>query len=198
MWELLEEAAIATIAELAMTRVDRIDTSLPKMGAAWSLSGMIAIEAQLGDRYPTCADELTPEMRAGLEASRGLYNAEARARIERRRIELNEAMARIFDPADGVDFVITATNPDVAFDADGPLPGVFGGIDAGARNNGRLTFPANLHGNPAISIPSGTLDGLPIALQVVGRHHSEPLLLDIALSVERSRPWALVAPGAPQ
>ncbi|MEO7371308.1 MAG: amidase, partial [Ilumatobacteraceae bacterium] len=198
MWELLDEAAVGLIDGLGMSRVDAIDTKLPNMGAAWSISGMIAVEAQLGELWPTCAEQLTPEMRYGLESTKGLYNADARAKIERRRIELNEAMARIFDPVEGVDFVMTASNPDVAFDADGPLPSVFGGVEAGAKNNGRLTFPANLHGNPAISIPAGTLDGLPIGLQVVGRHHSEALLLDLALSVERSRPWPLVAPGSPR
>jgi aspartyl-tRNA(Asn)/glutamyl-tRNA(Gln) amidotransferase subunit A len=198
MWELLEEAADAVITDTGLKRIDDIDTKLPGMGAAWSISGMIAIEARLGDLYPACADQLTPEMRYALESSRGLYNSDARAKIERRRVELNEAMARIFDPVDGVDFVITASNPDIAFDADGPLPDTFGGIDAGAKNNGRLTFPANLYGNPAISIPAGLLDGLPIGLQVVGRHFSEELLLDLALSVERSRPWPLVAPGSPR
>jgi aspartyl-tRNA(Asn)/glutamyl-tRNA(Gln) amidotransferase subunit A len=198
MWELLEEAATALINDNGMSRIDGIDTKLPNMGAAWSISGMIAIEAQLGDLYPACANELTVEMRRGLEATRGLYNSEARAKIERRRIDVNEAMARIFDPVDGVDFVVTASNPDVAFDADGPLPSVFGGIEADAKINGRLTFPANLHGNPAISIPAGTLDGLPIGLQVVGRHFSEELLLDLALSVERARPWPLVAPSSPR
>ena len=64
-------------------------------------------------------------------------------------------------------------------------------------NNGRLTFPANLYGCPAISIPAGELDGLPIGLQVVGRHFTEPLLLDLALAMERTRPWPLVAPGSP-
>ena len=84
------------------------------------------------------------------------YGAEARIKLERRRMELNEAMARLFDvAAGGVDFVITASNPDVAFAAEGPLPDTFGGIEAGAKINGRLTFPANLHGNPAISIPAG-------------------------------------------
>ena len=197
MWEMLEASAAQLVSDLGMQRVEHIDTNLPRMGAAWALSGNLNIEAQLGDAWPACAGDLTPEIRFGMQQAVGKYDSAARAKIERRRTEVNEAMARIFDPVDGVDFVITATNPDIAFNADGPLPGVFGGIDAGAGNNGRLTFPANLHGNPAISIPAGTLDGLPIALQVVGRHFTEQLLLDIALTVERNRPWPLVSPSAP-
>ena len=110
-------------------------------------------------------------------------------------MELNERMAAIFDPVDGVDFVITASNPDVAFDAEGRCPDVFGGVHGGAGNNGRLTFPANLHGNPAVSIPAGfvrpTMGRLPVGLQVVGRHFDEQRLLDLSLAMERSRPWPL-------
>ena len=197
MWELLEAAGAELVTETGMQRIDGVDTALPRMGAAWSLSGNLGIEAQLKEHWPQCADDLTPEIRFGMEVAVGKYDSDARAKIERRRTELNEAMARIFDPTDGVDFVITASNPDVAFDADGPLPGVFGGIDAGPGNNGRLTFPANMHGNPAISIPAGTLDGLPVGLQVVGRHFTEELLLDLALTTERNHPWSLVAPGGP-
>jgi aspartyl-tRNA(Asn)/glutamyl-tRNA(Gln) amidotransferase subunit A len=32
-------------------------------------------------------------------------------------------------------------------------------------------------------------------MQVVGRHFTEPLLLELALIVERNRPWPLVAPA---
>ncbi|MGI9051988.1 MAG: amidase [Ilumatobacteraceae bacterium] len=196
MWEILEQAADALIDDASMRRVDGIDAGLPRMGAAWSISGMIAVAAELGDAWPACADDLTPEMRDGLTRTAGLYSAEARARIEQRRMEVNEAMARIFDPVDGVDLVITASNPDIAFAADGPLPSEFGGLTAGAGNNGRLTFPANLHGNPAISIPAGEVDGLPVGLQVIGRHFTEALLLELARLVEHNRPWPLTAGSA--
>ena len=197
MWEQLEAAGVQLVTDLGMERVTGFDTTLPRVGAAWALSGNLGIEAQHADAWPACADDLTSEIRFGMEQAVGKYDSTAHAKIERRRTELNEAMARVFDPVDGVDFVITASNPDIAFAADGPLPSVFGGVEAGPGNNGRLTFPANLHGNPAISIPAGTLDGLPIGLQLVGRHFSEQLLLDIALTVERNRPWPLVSPSAP-
>lgn len=196
MWEFLRSHIDEMVSRHAWTVVD-LDTTLPSMGAAWSISGMLPIHAQLGDLWPACADVLTPEIRFGLETAIDRYGPMARARIEERRTRVNERMAQIFDRSTGVDLVLTASNPDIAFEADGPLPGVFGGIEAGAANNGRLTFPANIHGNPAIAIPSGTIDGLPVSIQVIGRHFSEQLLLDIALDVERSRPWPMVAPNSP-
>jgi aspartyl-tRNA(Asn)/glutamyl-tRNA(Gln) amidotransferase subunit A len=184
------ESAEATISSLGLTRVE-VDASLPSMGMAWSLSGMIDIFAELGDRWPACADDLTPEIRYGMQWAEGKYTMQARIQMEARRRALNDAMAKLFSE---VDFVFTASNPDIAFGSNGPLPTVFGGKEVGGWNNGRLTAPSNLHGNPAIAIPIGNVRALPVSLQVLAPHFQEAALLDIARHLELTRPWALVAP----
>jgi aspartyl-tRNA(Asn)/glutamyl-tRNA(Gln) amidotransferase subunit A len=53
------------------------------------------------------------------------------------------------------------------------------------RNN----RPANLAGTPALSIPCGfTPSGLPVGLQLIGRHTGEQTLLRIAHAYERAHP----------
>jgi Asp-tRNA(Asn)/Glu-tRNA(Gln) amidotransferase A subunit family amidase len=171
-----------------------VPVKLPELGYEWALSGLSEVLALLGDRYPECEPDLTIEIGFGLKVATEIYNLEARARIENRRTAMNEALAEIFDQ---VDFVIAAANPDVAFAAEGPLPTTVGDQQVDLGNNGALTIPANVFGSPACSIPIGTSRGLPVGLQVMARHHEEPLLLDLALIAERERPWPLVASGSP-
>jgi amidase len=51
----------------------------------------------------------------------------------------------------------------------------------------------NVTGNPAASVPAGLgADGLPLAVQLVGRIGDEPTLLRLAAQLERTRPWPLL------
>jgi aspartyl-tRNA(Asn)/glutamyl-tRNA(Gln) amidotransferase subunit A len=60
---------------------------------------------------------------------------------------------------------------------------------------GALTMISNIYGNPAVSIPAGQVDGLPIGMQVLAPHHRDGLLFDVALAAERAMPWPRVAPS---
>jgi len=53
------------------------------------------------------------------------------------------------------------------------------------------TAPWNITGQPAASVPAGWTDeGLPLAVQIVGRPDDEQTLLSLAAQIERERPWA--------
>jgi len=171
-----------------------VPVALPGLGYEWALANLSQLLRELDGRYPDCKDDLTLEIAFGLHIATDQFNLQMMANTEIARTNANERMAEVFDE---VDFIICATNPDVAFAADTYLNQHVGGRQVGPENNGALTIPANIVGNPAVSVPIEQLDGLPVGMQIIGRHHEDQLLLDLAAIVERERPWPLVAPGSP-
>jgi Asp-tRNA(Asn)/Glu-tRNA(Gln) amidotransferase A subunit family amidase len=199
--QLVIETAEALIKEAGLRQVALV-VDLPSAGLEWAVANAVGLAGTLGDRYPECQDDLTPEMNLIMNIATHQFNLMGAGRNEVFRTAFNESMADLFEQTD---FIFCAANPDVAFDAAGPMPTKVGdvdlittvGFDRALGNNGALTIPANLTGNPAVSIPAGAVDGLPVGLQVIGRHHEDQLLLDLARIAERTRPWPLLAPGAP-
>jgi amidase len=56
-------------------------------------------------------------------------------------------------------------------------------------------IPWNHLGNPAMSIPAGFAeDGMPLAVQIIGRPGDEATLLSLAAQLEAERPWADARP----
>jgi aspartyl-tRNA(Asn)/glutamyl-tRNA(Gln) amidotransferase subunit A len=190
---LVAETGEAVARAAGLELVD-IPVTLAMLTVEWAMANQVALRNELGDRWPACQPDMTTEMAFGLKLAEQVWNLDFAARFERLRTEANESMAALFDE---VDFVISATNPDVAFPAEVALNLAVGGQAVGPENNGALTIPANIVGNPAISIPAGLVDGLPVGMQLMGRHHDDPFLLDLALVAERERPWPLVAPDSP-
>ncbi len=171
-----------------------VDVQMPVLTYEWAMSNLAQVRREVGDRWPEARDQLTLEMGFAIDLAEKVFNLDMAVACEIQRTECNEHMAHVFDE---VDFIICATNPDVAFPAEVTFNTRVGDQSVGPENNGALTIPANVVGNPAISIPAGTIDGLPVGIQVIGRHHEDALLLDLARVLERERPWPLVAPAAP-
>jgi aspartyl-tRNA(Asn)/glutamyl-tRNA(Gln) amidotransferase subunit A len=54
-----------------------------------------------------------------------------------------------------------------------------------------FTYPWNLTGQPAATVPSGfTREGVPVGLQIVGRRFDDATVLRAAAAFEEARPWA--------
>lgn len=230
--DLVERAAADLIAATGMERVD-MEVRPPNLAAQWAMGNVATLLADLGDRWPACAGELTDEMAIGMRLSESLYNLHVAAAAEAQRVQANEAMGAAFER---VDFIVAATNPGPAFPAEAAMStsdarlvewakssglgrGAFRTLMGAARaltaarpslpaglleqasrrmpelvNMGALTIISNIYGNPAVSLPAGLIDGLPVGIQILGRHHADELVFDAALAFERHRPWPLVAP----
>jgi len=132
--------------------------------------------------------------RTGLSVRPGLKalldnppTAQAMLEAGHRRRAAANAMARLMSR---YDLLLTPTVSCLPFaiDRDGP-----GTIDGRAVADDAWTpaeFPANLTGQPSASVPAGwSSSGLPVGLQITGRHLADATVLRVAATWEERFPW---------
>jgi aspartyl-tRNA(Asn)/glutamyl-tRNA(Gln) amidotransferase subunit A len=89
------------------------------------------------------------------------------------------------------DLLVTPTIAVPPFTAATEGPGEVAGRPVGRFGWTPFTYPFNLSGNPALTIPIGfTQAGLPVGLQIVGRRFDEATVLRAGAAYEAARPWA--------
>jgi amidase len=133
----------------------------------------------------TKLEKLTRQM-AG--AGQRLVSDKRRDKLQTKR---SATTARILALWDEIDVLLTPGLATTAIAAEGaygksaPLA-----IDKAGRFT-PFTAPFNVTGQPAIAIPAGLgSDGLPLSVQLVGRHGAEDTLYSLAGQIEAARPWA--------
>ncbi|HEY7834618.1 MAG TPA: amidase [Ktedonobacterales bacterium] len=144
--------------------------------------------------WPAQAERYLPATRAAL--ARGAdYTAADYIRAQRARQAFEREMEALFDR---VDVLVTPTLPLVAprvADVERPL------LVAGREEEAtvallRLTFPFDMSGQPALTVPCGFSDaGLPIGLQLVGRRFDEVTVLRMGQAYQRDTNWHLRRPA---
>ncbi|MBC7608293.1 MAG: amidase [Polaromonas sp.] len=109
-----------------------------------------------------------------------------------RRYDFREQVRARFE---SIDLLLTPTTPCTAFAAD---------ADAPPGNTGNIiewmsyTYPFNLTGQPAASVPVGfSAEGMPIGLQMVAKINHETDIFRAAAALEVARPWAHIKPRLP-
>jgi aspartyl-tRNA(Asn)/glutamyl-tRNA(Gln) amidotransferase subunit A len=88
------------------------------------------------------------------------------------------------------DLVLTPTTAVAPFSLGILAPPTIDGKAAGSSQWMPFAFPFNMTGQPAASVPAGfTRDGLPVGLQIVGRHLDDPMVLRASAAYEAVAPW---------
>jgi aspartyl-tRNA(Asn)/glutamyl-tRNA(Gln) amidotransferase subunit A len=176
----------ARIADLARAgaRVRRARMPILELG----LAAIFAIELASSGAYHDRAvaegrsTQFQPDVRDLVELGR-LVTAVDYLKAEQVRARMAEEFRQLFEQ---VDVIVTPTEPLTAWKRGATH------VRAGDRDESvlaaswRLTYPFNLTGLPAISVPCGFDDeGMPIGLQVAARPFDEVTMLRCAATVER-------------
>ena len=170
-----------------------VEVSLPHTGyavAAYYVLATSEASSNLarydGVKYGFRAEGFGPEVKRRImlgtyTLSSGYYDAYYKKAQQARTLIKNDFENAFQD----VDLIVTPTSPTAAFrlgeKTDDPLQMYLADI---------FTISVNLAGVPGISIPCGfTAQGLPIGLQLIGRHFDEETLIKASYAYEQSTEW---------
>lgn len=91
---------------------------------------------------------------------------------------------------DEVDVIIAPTLPFLPPDIGADKVDINGQRVDFIENCIRFTGPSNLTGLPALTVPAGVSEGLPVGIQIIGRAFDEARVLNVGKAIEDTRPLA--------
>jgi len=159
---------------------------LPDVGETWSKLMDSELYAQLHRDLEKNRHEMGRTLVKSLDDVRAFSLAD-QIEAQKVRSELNRILGDLFDQ---FHLLLTPTMPTEAFGAKGPPPSEIDGDPIPLLGAVAFTYPFNLSGHPAASVPAGlTRNGLPVGLQIIGPRQRDDLVLQASYAFEQIRPW---------
>ena len=189
------ESAIEALRDATGASVQEIE--LPGVELSGLAAVLIGNSEGLGDVSPSQLNSMSKEIgpiNRGLVKYRMLLPGSVLVRAGAIRTMMRRSLAAAFAE---VDLVAWPTVPAVAPPLDEPMVELPSGTHTADAVNPRGGGLANLTGIPAISVPVGFDDGMPIGLQLQAAWGADALLLDSAEAIERATARRFVDAVAP-
>ena len=166
--------------------VEKSNIILPKPAKAhwilWSSGFAYMLKPYLAQWEDKLEPQLIEIVKVGLK-----YSVDNIKWAEIRREMVYEEICRNFK---NFDILITPTLACPAFELNIPFPKKIDGKEVKAGEWLSYTYPFNLSGHPAASIPCGwSSDGLPIGMQIIGKRFDEVKVLQVSKAFEELAPW---------
>ena len=181
------ETAVGTLASALGVTLDTPAVRLTDVGLSWAFINAFQTYGRIAHMIEAHRDEFGRGFLKGVELGRRL-DAVQITRCQQERYQLNVEVADLFAR---YDLLLTPTCPTTAFAAGGPMPDMIDGVKlASPLHAVAFTYPFNMTGHPAISVPAGLGDdGLPIGMQMVAERGADRMLLRVAQAFEEAQPY---------
>ena len=180
-------AAAATFEALGGT-VEAVTPELMNPLRTFSTFWGVRLATNHQDKLEEWRDQMSPRLVSLIERWKDCLAMDyARAALERE--EYCDQMRLLFE---GYDLLLTPMLAVPAFELEKFEIDEIAGVKGSSFLDWTpFTYPFNLTGQPAASVPCGwTEDGLPIGLQIVGRPFDDATVLKAAAAFEQASPWA--------
>jgi aspartyl-tRNA(Asn)/glutamyl-tRNA(Gln) amidotransferase subunit A len=179
------EEAVRCFADMGHS-VDLWEGSMPDVGETWSKLSDLDLYCRLHQDLDKNREQMGRTLVRALDQAAS-FSVRDYLEAQKIRTELNRIMWDLFLQ---FDLLLTPTMPTEAFAAKGPPPGEIDGHPIPLLGAVAFTYPFNLSGHPAATVPAGfTENGLPAGLQIIGPRHRDDLVLQASYAYEKMRPW---------
>ncbi|MBT6146073.1 MAG: amidase, partial [Gemmatimonadetes bacterium] len=191
------DPGVVRIAESAARRFEElgchVEEAHPPLADPWETVHKVwscGFAGAFRDQLAEVRDQMDPGLVRVIEAGLGFSAADLAAAYMQRDAYFHGWRQFMAD----YDLMLTPTLPVTAFEAGQDYPGQIAGRDTTYLSWTAFTYPFNLTGQPAASVPCGFCDGLPVGLQLVGRWRDDATVLRAAAAYEDLAPWTGTKP----
>ena len=183
----LAEAVRAGVEILADQGAEIVEVQIPDVDeyvSAWPTLCSAGAVAAHAATYPSQRDDYGLWFRGWLDMGAQVSGADY-AKANNLRAACTGHLRRVFEGIDVLVCPSMSAPPHIVTPE--MLYGAYGARDLKFQ---RFTVPFDYNGTPTLSVPCGmNSEGLPLSIQFVGKHLTEPLLCRVGHAYESSTPW---------